>query len=119
MNWDLYYKLEEEKYERFMSTLIECGEFLLDASDEEIETCIFEDFCLDVRSFMSDQILEQFMYNGWIDEEIKEKSQKLRELLVDIEINSKELWNIQSVRTSACWRELMELSDKIKTLLYF
>lgn len=58
-----------DRSQRFVYALQRCGKFLMTASDEIIETCIFVD--------------------------------------------------IQSVRTSKVWREVLELSDEIKSLLYY
>ena len=41
---DKYYKVKEDRYQRFVFALQQCGKFLVDASDDTIETCIFEDF---------------------------------------------------------------------------
>lgn len=114
---DKYQKLREYMYERFVFTINQCGKFLLNATDEVIETCIFEDFDIGVRSDICDENLEIFMEEGWINEEIKEKCLKLRGLFFNIQKQS-QIWNIQSVRISKVWRELLELSDEIKSLLY-
>lgn len=114
---DKYQKPREYMYERFVFTINQCGKFLLNATDEVIETCIFEDFDIGVRSDICDENLEIFMEEGWINEEIKEKCLKLRSLFLNIQKQS-QIWNIQTVRISKVWRELLELSDEIKSLLY-
>lgn len=39
-----YEKINEDRYQRFVFTLSQCGKFLLDSTDEIIETYIFEKF---------------------------------------------------------------------------
>lgn len=47
-----YGKLRKDRYQRFVYTLNQCGKFLLNSTDEVIETCIFEDFNIGVRPAM-------------------------------------------------------------------
>ena len=114
-----YEKLREDRYQRFVYTLNQCGKFLLNSTDEVIETCIFEDFDIGVRGDMCDDNLEIFIEEGWIDEEIKEKCLQLRSLFLNVQSGQSQIWNIQSVRTSKVWLEVLELSDEIKSLLYY
>lgn len=115
---DKYYKVKEDRYQRFVFTLQQCGKFLVDTSDDTIETCIFEDFDIGIRSDICDENLDLFIYEGWISEEIKNKCLKLQGLFLNIYNKQPQIWNIQSVRTSEVWREVLELSDEIKSLLY-
>ena len=112
-----YQKLREDRYQRFVFTLKQCGIFLLDATDEVIETNIFENFDIGVRSDICDDNLDIFIDEGWIDEKIKEKCLELRNLFLNIQ--TEQIWNIQSVRVSKVWRQILELSDEIKSLLYY
>lgn len=112
-------KIEEElrnRYKRFVNTLNQCGLFLLDATDEEIETCIFENFYIGVRGNMSDD-LELFILKDWINNEIKEKCRILISLFLDIKVKQRQIWNTQSVKTSEKWLNIMKLSDEIKAML--
>lgn len=117
--FDKYEKVNEDKYQRFIFTLQQCGKFLMNASDETIETCIFEDFDIGIRGDLCDANLELFIYEGWIDEEIRDKCLKLQSLFFNIYNQQPKLWNIQSVRTSKVWQEVLGLSDEIKSLLYY
>lgn len=114
-----YEKLREDMYQRFVFTLKRCGKFLLNSTDAVIETYIFEDFDIGVRSDICDENLEIFVEEGWIDEEIKEKCMQLRKIFTDIQSEQSKIWNVQSVRSSKVWLEILELSDEIKTLLYY
>lgn len=111
--------INEERYHRFVFTLNQCGSFLVDEKDECIETCIFENFDVGIRSDISDENLEIFIDEGWIDENIKEKCLRMRRLFLDIEVNQKNIWNIESVKVSDKWKEILELSDEIKSILYY
>ena len=115
---DKYKKHKKDMYDRFVFTLNQCGEFLLKATDEIIETCIFEDFDIGVRSDICDNNLDIFIEEGWINEEIKEKCYRLRNLFLNLQGKS-QIWNIQSVKISKDWRVILELSDEIKSLLYY
>lgn len=116
---DKYYKLAEDRYQRFLYTLNQCGTFLLHSSDKEIESCIFEDFDIGIRGDVSDDNLELFLLEGWIDEKIKERCLILKSLFLDISVNYPQLWNVQSVKASEMWIRIMELSDEIKGMLYY
>lgn len=116
---DKYYYLVEERYIEFKHVLEKCGCFLLNSCESDIEYYIFEEFDIDVRTYMYDDMLELFLDDGLIDENIKEKSKLLRSLFVDIQPNYPELWNTLSVKTHPKWRAILELSDEIKALLYF
>lgn len=113
-----YEKVKEDRYSRFVYSLNQCGMFLLHSSDKMIETCLFEDFDIGARGDISDDNLEIFMYEGWIDENIKEKCIELRELFLKIHSEMPQLWNVQSVKTSPVWHDILTLSDSIKSMLY-
>lgn len=113
-----YKKHKKDMYDSFVFTLNQCGEFLLRSTDEVIETCIFEDFDIGVRSDICDNNLDIFLEEGWINEEIKEKCYRLRNLFLNLQGKS-QIWNIQSVKISKEWRVILELSDEIKSLLYY
>lgn len=99
-----YEKINEDRYQRFVFTLSQCGKFLLDSTDEIIETYIFENFDIGVRGDICDDNLEIFIEEGWIDEEIKDKCLRLRELFVDIQAKKLQIWNIHSVRIANEWQ---------------
>lgn len=115
---DKYYYLIEKKYREFKHILKHCGIFLLDSDETDVEYHIFEEFDIGVRTYMYEDMLELFLDNGLIDEEIEKKCKLLRALFVDIQPNYPKLWNIQSVKKHPKWRVVLELSDEIKTMLY-
>ena len=119
MNWEKYDLVKENCYRRFVSTLNECGVFLLSADDEKIESLIFEEFDIDVRSNLCYNNIAMFISEGWIDQLIEEKCRKMRDSFCEIQTLHPQIWNINSVRTSEKWLEILKLSDEIKEDLYF
>ncbi|MDR3091273.1 MAG: hypothetical protein LBU36_03605 [Clostridiales bacterium] len=101
--------------ELFVDTLQKCGTRLLEMSDEDVGYCIFEEFDIGSASFLHEDALLKLKEANLITEEISQKSIVLRNKF--IEIQNTEQWNIQSVRESREWREILELSDEIKNLL--
>ena len=114
-----YDMLKENRYRRFINTLNECGTFLRSADDETIGYLIFEEFDIDVRSNLCGDNLAMFISEGWIDGVIEKKCRTLRDSFCEIQTRYPHIWNINSVRTSEKWLEILRLSDEIKENLYF
>lgn len=89
--------------------------FILDLSDKEIETFIFEDLIVGVTSFFSKNNLLELKENGLIDEDIEKNTYLLRQKVLSIENTS--LWNINSVRQNSEWLVIFKLSDELKRKL--
>ncbi len=106
----------EAMYHRLKYSLKQCGKFIINSTDEIIEMNIFENLDMSMINDASDDNLEIFVDNGWINEEIKEKCIELRDLYIDIKINHPQIWNSKSVKTSKFWWEILYLADKIKCL---
>ncbi|WP_086314428.1 hypothetical protein A5821_001996 [Enterococcus sp. 7F3_DIV0205] len=104
------------KFDWFIDTLNKSGLFILNLSDKEIETFIFEDLIVGVTSFFSKNNLIELKENGLIDEEIEEKAYLLRKKILNID--NTDLWNIDSVRQSSEWLDIFELSDELKKKLH-
>lgn len=118
LNWEKIYQLEENRYYRFVATLQECGLFLLDENDIMIETSIFEDFDIDVRSNLCKDNLNFLLENGWINQIIFQKCTQLYDKFCAIQKNFPEIWNINAIKTASQWHEILLLSDEIKSMLY-
>ncbi len=116
---DKYDYLIEKRYAEFKNVLKHCGCFLLSVDVDDIEYHIFEEFDIGVRTYMYDDMLELFLENGFIDEEIEKRCRLLRSAFVEIQPNYHELWNVQSVIKHPKWKNILELSDEIKGLLYY
>ncbi|WP_321385338.1 hypothetical protein [uncultured Enterococcus sp.] len=104
------------KFDWFIDTLEKSGMFILELSNEEIETFIFEDLIVGVTSFFSKKNLLELKENGLIDEEIEKKAYFLREKVLNLDNTS--LWNINSVKQSPEWLNIFMLSDELKNELY-
>jgi hypothetical protein len=99
----------------FIDTVQRCGTHLLKMSDEDIEYYIFEEFDVCAGSFLHKNTLSALYEAGLITEYIRKKSAELREKFFALENTDK--WNVDSVRHSTGWREILELTDEIKLLL--
>ena len=108
----------EEKYENFKRTIQECGSYLLKESDDTVKHNLFEEFSIDVISFLDENILNLFLDEGMIDNEILEKSIELRNLFLQLEKNA-ELLSVEAVRAFEEWKRLLRISDEIRQLLYW
>lgn len=108
----------EERYENFKKTIQECGSYLLIESDDTIKHNLFEEFSVDVISFLNEDTLNLFLDEGMIDDDILEKSIELRNSFMQLEKNV-ELLSVESVRTFEEWKKLLRISDEIRALLYW
>ncbi|AIS58876.1 hypothetical protein [Listeria ivanovii] len=104
------------KFDWFIDTLEKSGMFILELSNEEIETFIFEDLIVGVTSFFSKNNLIELKENGLIDEDIEKNAYLLRNKVLNIDNTS--LWNINSVKQSSEWLDIFRLSDDLKNKLH-
>lgn len=88
----------EERYQNFKKTIQECGSYLLTESDDTIKHNLFEEFSIDVISFLHEDTLNLFLDQGMIDDDILEKSIVLRNSFMQLEKNV-ELLSVEAVRT--------------------
>ena len=108
----------EERYQNFKKTIQECGSYLLTESDDTIKHNLFEEFSIDVISFLHEDTLNLFLDEGMIDDDILEKSIELRNSFMQLEKNV-ELLSVEAVRTFEEWKRLLRASDEIRKLLYW
>lgn len=108
----------EERYENFKNTIEECGSYLLLEDDDTIKHNLFEEFSINVISFLHEDTLTLFLDEGMIDNDILEKSIELRNSFLQLEKKA-ELLNVEAVKTSEEWKRLLRISDEIKELLYW
>ncbi|ECB9662702.1 hypothetical protein FL880_02730 [Listeria monocytogenes] len=104
-----------EKFDWYIDTLEKSGMFILELSNEEIETFIFEDFIVGVTSFFSKNNLSELKANEIIDEDMEKNAYLLREKV--LKIDNTDLWNINSVRQSSEWLDIFRRSDELKRQL--
>jgi hypothetical protein len=108
----------EERYQNFKKTIQECGSYLLTESDDTIKHNLFEEFSIDVISFLHEDTLNLFLDEGMIDDDILEKSIVLRNSFMQLEKNV-ELLSAEALRTFEEWKRLLSASDEIRKLLYW
>lgn len=108
----------EERYQNFKKTIQECGSYLLTESDDTIKHNLFEEFSIDVISFLHEDTLNLFLDEGMIDDDILEKNIVLRNSFMQLEKNV-ELLSVEAVRTFEEWKRLLRASDEIRKLLYW
>ena len=107
----------EERYQNFKKTIQECGSYLLTESDDTIKHNLFEEFSIDVISFLHEDTLNLFLDEGMIDDDILEKSIALRNSFMQLEKNV-ELLSAEAERKFEEWKRLLSASDEIRKLLY-
>jgi hypothetical protein len=101
--------------EFYIDTIQKCGTHLLDMDDDYIGYCVFEEFDSGATSFLHSDTLAKLAEANLITETISQKSSILRSKF--LELQNTEHWNVESVKSSKRWRDVLELSDEIKTLL--
>lgn len=108
----------EERYENFRKTIQECGSYLLTESDDTIKHNLFEEFSIDVISFLHEDTLNLFLDEGMIDDDILKKSIELRNSFMQLEKNV-ELLSVEAVRAFEEWKRILRTSDEIRKMLYW
>jgi len=106
----------EAVYEYYTDTIQRCGMYLCNASDDDIEYEIFEEFDIGATSFLFDDVLHKLNDANLITEDIMIKSSLLRRKF--FEIQGTPLWNIEAVRTSDEWKDILLLADEINQDLH-
>ena len=92
---------------------------LIHEDDITVGSRIFEDFDIYVRTYLCDDNLKIYLDEGWIDRDIAEKSISLFESFCAMVKEYPELRNVEAVKNAEEWRKLMELSEEIRTDLYY
>lgn len=105
----------EELFCFYKKAFDHCGQFLLQLSDEQIGTYIFEEFDIDATTFLHQINLDKLKTDGFIGETEYDLSLKLRQKFMDL--SGTALWNVESVKKAEEWLEIMRLADSIKSRL--
>lgn len=100
-------------FQIYISMFNHCGEFLLNFSDEKIGTYIFEEFDIEATTFLHENTLDKLKSAEFIDEAEYNCSKNLRQKF--LKLQGTDLWNVESVKTTLEWREIMRLADEIRT----
>ena len=100
----------------FVDTLEKCGVHLLEMNDEILGYYIFEEFDTGATSFLHESTLSKLRTANFINESVCRKSTELRRKLMRLQNTNQ--WNVDAVRTTKEWREILGLSDEIKSMLW-
>ncbi len=108
-------KIEIRKlYDLYLDTLSRLGTYLLDEDSETIEYNVFEEADIGVHSFLHFKSLEKLHKEGLISKEKLLKSLELREKFLKLQCTNE--WNIDDLKSSKKWKELLLLSDEINLM---
>ena len=101
-------------FQDYFDIFVKFGTHILNESDKMIEYYVFDVTDISI-GFCSKRILLSLLNEGIINEDIYEKSSLLLSKFRDIE--STPLWDLESVKSSPEWREILTLSDEIRRLI--
>jgi len=90
---------------------------ILELTNNEIEYQIFEELATDYPGSLSKYTLTVLEESGIIDENIAHLSKDLQTKLLILERGNL-LWNVDALKKSAEWKEILQLSDEIKELIH-
>lgn len=99
----------------YINIFDEFGLHLLNETDQMIEYYVFEETDVNI-GFCSSRILNKFLEEGIINEDIFENSSLLLEKFRKLE-GTMQIRNAESIRNSFEWKEMMELSDCIREMI--
>lgn len=105
----------EQLYEFYKDTIGHCGAYLLNEDDDVIEYNIFEEFDIDIITFLYPDNLAVLVENGFINREQMEKSISIREEA--LKMDKEGLWQLHLIKTHERWRKLMLLCDELRNTL--
>ncbi|MDL2287431.1 hypothetical protein LJB90_02575 [Eubacteriales bacterium OttesenSCG-928-G02] len=105
-----------ERFKNYMDTFDYCGTDIINKPDLEIGYYVFEEFDTSIICCLYKDSLDLFKYEGLIDDEIAKKSKTLREEVLFLQSTS--LWNIEAVKNSEEWLNIMKMCDEIKSLVH-
>ncbi|USD14120.1 hypothetical protein ND894_19330 [Priestia megaterium] len=104
-----------ESLKLFLETLKHSNSNVLTLSDDLMEYYLLEEFAIEAPAYLSEFTLDRLASEGIIDEEIFEKSKKLKD--VYFSMNQMKVWDSSSIKKSSEWKEIFSLSDQICELI--
>ena len=99
----------------YINIFDEFGLHLLNETDQMIEYYVFEETDVNI-GFCSSRILNKFLEEGIINEDIFENSSLLLEKFRKLE-GTMQIRNAEAIRNSFEWKEMMKLSDCIREMI--
>jgi hypothetical protein len=113
-----HYRMTEitfnELYDLYVATINSCNIRLLEENDDKIDYQIFEEFASDVVTFLHPDNARKLMESGFISSTKMNKSIELRNKVLELETTN--LWNVPSFRTSLEWRDIFNRALELKEL---
>ncbi|MBY0077592.1 hypothetical protein ABE036_13400 [Priestia aryabhattai] len=104
-----------ESFKLFLETLKHSNSDVLTLSDDLMEYYLLEEFAIEAPAYLSEFTLDRLASEGIIDEEIFEKSKKLKD--VYFSMNQMKVWDSSSIKKSSEWKEIFSLSNQICELI--
>jgi len=104
-----------ELFKLFLETLKHSNSNVLTLSDDLMEHYLLEEFAIEAPAYLSKFTLDRLANEGIIDEEIFEKSKKLKD--VYFSMNQMKVWDSFSIKKSSEWKGVFSLSDQICELI--
>lgn len=104
-----------ESFKLFLETLKHSNSNVLTLSDDLMEYYLLEEFAIEAPAYLSEFTLDRLASEGIIDEEIFEKSKKLKD--VYFSMNQMKVWDSSSIKKSSEWKEIFSLSNQICELI--
>lgn len=102
-------------FELYVDIFDKFGVHILNETDQMINYYVFEATEVGI-GYCSRRILNKFLDEGIIDEDIFESSLLLLEKFRNLE-NTMPIRNAESIKSSLEWNKLMELADNIKKMI--
>lgn len=107
----------DERYDLFKSTVIKCGSDILSKNDIDFRYILFEELSVDIVSYLYSDSLDVFVQAGYIDEEIYDKCVELREIFMREEHSFLLLSDVEKIKVSAAFSQIVNLADEIMRLI--
>lgn len=115
-----YIDNNENDLQQLMDKFIQCfniiGTFVLNKSDEQIESIIYKDYNTIVYDCLAKDNLQILLSKGFINNEIMYMAREIRDLSIEMLSNNKEQ-SIDIVKTSSKWNRIFVLADQTREFL--
>ena len=106
----------EQSFDFYLTSLGRIGMHILKVTDKEIEYQIFEEFETEYPAALSKYTLDVLEECGIIDTNIVKLSRELQTKLLIFE-RENSVWNVEALKDSSKWKEILQLADEIKGLI--
>ena len=106
----------EQSFDFYLKSLKRCGLHLLEKTYDETFHQIFEEFAIEYLASLGKYTLDRLEGEGLITSSIYELSKLLEAKLSKIDNTSQ--WNVDSLKHTKDWKDILQLSDEIKELVY-